>query len=292
MTDLDNPFRQLARAFTRPVFAGMARTGDARPALDVLLKYRVHSTADNSSISVGDIFDESWERLAQHYRNEYVYKNELATRLVFTRHSPRTAGMHIELNVGRSIVDLVVANGTSTAYEIKTEFDTARRLKTQTEDYLNVFDKVYVVTHPNHVERYGRELDRRVGLIVLAKHKSLTPYREALSNAHNVDPRAIFRCLRRDEYLGAIKTVFGETPNLPNGLIAKYCEAEFCKLSSEMAHRVLVNALRARTTDKNTVDFVSQLPFSLRALGYATPMSARQRKTLIELLSRPVELTT
>ncbi|MFC0130959.1 sce7726 family protein [Massilia eurypsychrophila] len=121
--------------------------------------------------TLAEMFELAWESLSDSYRNEYVYKNELATRLIFKRHSPRTAGFQVELGVGRSIVDVAVANGTSTAYEIKTEFDSARRLASQTSDYLNVFDKVYVVTHPSHVARYEKELDSRVGLIVLASRR-------------------------------------------------------------------------------------------------------------------------
>lgn len=282
--------RQLARAFTRPVFSEMARSGKAQPALQFLNKV-LHDGADiNQNRSVGDAFDAGWTYLAKHYRNEYVYKNELATRLIFKRHSPRTASFQVELNVGRSIVDVAIANGTSTAYEIKTEFDTNRRLKTQTADYLKVFDKVFVVTHPNHVERYEKELDKRIGLIVLSQKRSLTPYREPTANSNNVDVRTIFKCLRRSEYLSAIKHFFGESPDLPNGLIANYCEKLFCTLSPQQAHTIFVSALRSRTTNKNNVDFVTLLPLSLRALGYGTPMSTRQRTTLLELLSSPVSL--
>lgn len=246
------------------------------------------STLRLSHPSLAAVFESQWEALASHYRNEYVYKNELASRLIFKRHSPRTASFLVELAIGNSIVDVAVANETSTAYEIKTEFDSSKRLSSQTADYLKAFDRVYVVTHPNHVERFERELDERVGLIVLSPKKSLTPYREALSNIHNVEPRTIFRCLRRSEYLNVINMHFGIIPSLPNGIISRHCENLFLGLSPENAHEFFVQALRCRTTDKNTVDFVKVLPPSLRALGYATPLSRRQRDTLAQLLSRPV----
>lgn len=280
----------LARVFTRPVFAGMARGGGARPAVDVLLKYVPLSTSLRKQTTLAALFDRCWEILVANYRNEYVYKNELATRIIFKRHSPRTASFQVELGVGSSIVDVAVANGTSTAYEIKTEFDSAKRLKTQTQDYLRVFDKVYVVTHPHHVERYERELDARVGLIVLSPQHALSPYRDAQPNIQNVDPRSVFRCLRRAEYLTTVKELFGESPELPNGLISAYCEKLFLTLPPEIAHQSFVKAMRARTTDKSTVDFISILPSSLRALGYATPLSGRQRGLLTELLSQPVEI--
>lgn len=288
-TNLDS-LRLLSRAYTRPMFAELARTGDARSVAH-LLQTHGRVGPDAASLQLDELFERGWDHLATSYRNEYVYKNELATRLVFKRHSPRTAGFQVELRVGGSIADVVVANGTTTAYEIKTEFDTCRRLSTQTNDYLKAFDKVYVVTHPAHISRYERELDQRVGLIVLSDRHSLTPYREATGNAHNIDPRTVFRCMRRDEYLKAIGSILGEIPSMPNGLIGAHCEALFRQLSAEQAHKCFVHALKSRTTNKTDVDFVSKLPSSLRALGYATPLSGRQRISVLDTLSKPVQLS-
>ncbi len=279
----------LASAFTRPVFAQLARTGDALGTLKALVKGgAIKRQAQEKSLAI--LFDEALSHLAKDYRNEYVYKNDLASRLIFGRHSPRTASFHVEMPVGQSIVDVAVANGTTTAYEIKTEFDTAKRLKSQTSDYLRVFDKVFVVTHPAHLERFASQLDSRVGLIVLSKKGALSTYREAMPNAANVEAGAIFRCLRRAEYLSGIKELFGEEPQLANGHIHAYCEKLFSTAAALDAHDFFVKALRARTTDKSTVEFVAQLPPSLRALGYATPLSGRQRETMLALLARPIGL--
>lgn len=290
MTTTLDSLRLLSRAYTRPVFAELARTGNAKPVTDLLLAHG-EIEQDATALRLDELFNLGWNRLARSYRNEYVYKNELATRLVFKRHSPRTAGFQVELRVGSSIADVVVANGTTTAYEIKTEFDTCRRLASQTDDYLKAFDKVYVVTHPDHIARYESELDSRVGLIILSDRHALTPYREATANHENIDPRTVFRCMRRSEYLNALESTLGAVPIMPNGLIGAYCESLFSQLSAEQAHKCFVKALKARTTDNSNVDFVSRLPLSLRALGYATPLSARQRLSVLDLLSMPVQLS-
>lgn len=290
MTSALDSLRLLSRAYTRPMFAQLARTGDTREVSELLSK---HGLVEQNveTLRLDELFERGWDRLATSYRNEYVYKNELATRLVFKRHTPRTAGFQVELRVGGSIADVVVANGTTTAYEIKTEFDTSRRLTSQTADYLKAFDKVYVVTHPAHVSRYERELDSRVGLIVLSNQHSLTPYREAASNKDNIDPHTIFRCMRREEYITAIETVAGPVPPMPNGLIAAHCEELFRQLTMEQVHKCFVKALKIRTINKTDVDFVTKLPPSLRALGYATPLSGRQRATVLGLLAKPVQLS-
>lgn len=48
-----------------------------------------------------------------------------------------------EMNIGDSRIDICRINGSSYAYEIKTEYDTFDRLGSQMQDYLRTFEKVY-----------------------------------------------------------------------------------------------------------------------------------------------------
>lgn len=50
-----------------------------------------------------------------------------------------------EMNIGDSRIDICRINGSSYAYEIKTEYDTFDRLGSQMQDYLRTFEKVYVI---------------------------------------------------------------------------------------------------------------------------------------------------
>lgn len=284
--------RLLAKVFTRPSFASIAKTGGVAEAFQSLINYGVLSKASaEKNPSLRDLFDEIWSQLQTRYRNEYVYKNEIANRIVFGKHSPRTASFLVELPIGRSIVDVAVFNGTSTAYEIKTEFDSPKRLETQTKDYLDVFDRVYVVTHQDKVEPIEKLLNPRVGLMVLSERGSLRTIREAVPNLANIRPEIVFNCLRRQEYLSAIQRIYKYTPDAPNGRIAEVCEELFAKISSEVAHSVFVAALKSRTTDQKMTSFVSSLPVSLRALGYATPLSPPQKARLLSLLGQPIGLS-
>jgi hypothetical protein len=276
--------RLLARMFTRPVFASLAKTGDWEHALAFLAGYGVLQAGPTQT--VGDLFESAWVQLKKHYRNEYVYKAELANRLIFGRHSPRTAALHVEMPVGRSIVDLAVFNGTSTAYEIKTEFDSARRLQTQTSDYLKVFDKVFVVSHPSMAASFCEAVDWRVGVLCLNQRGSLTVIKDAHSNAEQLDPGTVFRCLHRAEYLEAAREATGQEMIYPNGLIAEKCEAIFSSFTPAQRHAVFVNSLRRRRTEVKIAGFVSELPSSLRVAGYATPLSGRQMETALSTLAK------
>lgn len=280
--------RILSRMFTRPVMAAIARSGSALPALSFLATAGVADRGRGPAVL--QLFESAFEDIRTHYRNEYVYKAVIANRIIFGRHSPRTAAMQVELQVGRSIVDVAVFNGTSTAYEIKTELDTGKRLNSQSADYLKGFDRVYLVTHPEFVQKFERLIEPRVGIISLTRHDSLSVVRKASSNFHNVSPMTVLRMLRRSEYIEAATKVFGSQPQVPNGLLFAHYEKLFSKMSPEQAHVALVSAMRARTTDTSFVDFISALPQSLRALGYATPMSSIQRTRLLSALASPANL--
>lgn len=274
-------WRRVAQAFTRPVFTQLARTGSDQ-SLRRLLSCVVDGAA--KSVPLGLALDTALGVLRKNYRCEYVYKAAIVDRIIFGRHSPRTASMHVELPVGRSIVDVAVFNGTSTAYEIKTELDSDRRLSTQTLDYLRAFERVYVVTHPALIARYSRILDERVGVLALSPRGSLTEVRAADGSGASIDKHALFRLLRSNEYCQAIEQEFGEQPPLPNGRRYGHYSKLWMDLSVEQAHKLTVSAMRARTTSPEMVDFMRQMPVSYRALGYATPLSSVQQARVLNLL--------
>lgn len=233
---------------------------------------------------IAPVLDECLFNLQRNYRCEYVYKAAVGDRIVFGRHSPRTASLQVELPVGRSIVDLAVFNGTSTAYEIKTEFDSDKRLVSQTPDYLKAFDQVFVVTHADMAERCLSMVDTRVGILVLNDRGRLTTVRSAVSADDRIDSATLFRMLRRAEYQAAVGRLLGPQPDLPNGQVHAHYSRLWATLSPEQAHRAFVAAMRDRTTQPHWVDFLTALPASLRVLGYATPLSAVQRQRILNVL--------
>lgn len=70
-----------------------------------------------------------------------------------------------EMAIGDSRVDICRINGSSYAYEIKTEYDTFDRLETQMRDYLKTFEKVYVIVPKNRVEDVKNHIPEECGII-------------------------------------------------------------------------------------------------------------------------------
>ena len=228
----------------------------------------------------------SYERLRKSYRAEYIYKNEIASKLVFAKHSPRTASLVSELRVGDCILDLAVFNGTSTAYEIKTQYDSLARLPEQLGEYLQVFDKVFVVTHRHGVEAALQSAPLQVGVMALNGRGSLTTVREASSNASSVDPVAVFRTLRQAEFLSILRKTHGwDGAGVPRGVLHSQALARFKELPSALAHENAVLELRKRTSAPELVQFLAQLPACLRTLGLSEPLSGVGKRRLLDLLT-------
>lgn len=81
MTDIAYSLRHRAQAFTRPVFAEMARSGAGHVAVGHMREHMsVRRIEAPKGMALGDFFNESWQQLALSYCNDYIYKNELVTR--------------------------------------------------------------------------------------------------------------------------------------------------------------------------------------------------------------------
>lgn len=251
-----------------------------------------HVSAGNDTLSqagsLSDFFDFAYQELRANYRTEYVYKNELVSRIVFGRHSPRTTSFQTEFRTGACIADAVVFNGTSTVYEIKTELDSLQRLPDQLTAYRSVFDKIYVVTHEAGIEAVLRTAPDTVGVLHLTKRGSLTEVRASGSNANHVSPDAIFNTLRRSEYLAILERTFGWTPDVPSGRIVMEAKARFSKLSPKVAHEQALSMWRQRTTHGSLPAFVDALPASLRTLGLSEPLSEIGRLRALDCLHAPL----
>lgn len=70
-----------------------------------------------------------------------------------------------EKSIGDSRVDVCRINGKLCAYEIKTEFDSYKRLKSQMRDYFKAFDKIYVVVPICNADVVKNFIPQKCGVI-------------------------------------------------------------------------------------------------------------------------------
>lgn len=237
-----------------------------------------------AEMSLQELLATSYNVLKQHYRCEFVYKVELARALHEEWHSSTHPGLLTEFSALSSKADVVIVNGSTTAYEIKTALDSIQRLASQLESYKYVFEYVYVVTHPALSEQLLSTLDPAVGIYRLNPDNTCEQLRVAASNLAHLKPAAIFDCLRQKEFTAIIESEFGQIDDIPNTRIYRYCKERFVTLDIEVVHEHFVNALKKRSARNAAVGAVADLPFALQFLlltaSYTRPKLALVRDRL------------
>lgn len=248
------------------------------------------SAAVSADATLADTFDDALARLVRDYRNEYVFKNAIVSKVVFGRHRPTTASAVLELPLGSSFADVAVFNGTSTVYEIKTDLDSFARLQSQVADYQTRMEYVYLVISEDRAAIAERRLPERVGLVALTKSGSLRTVRHAESNRDVLRSDHIFRMLRQAEaeaVVAAHGVALTETDPVARW---RRLRDEFAALPTDAAHAGAVAAFRRRGEKIVDVATDTALPKSIRALAYSAPLSGAAKARLLTRLAMPVAL--
>lgn len=276
-------YREISRLFSSSVITEIAEIGTCK-LLKAVLDAWEPSVPDRTLASV---FDDLYSLLLREYRCEYVYKNALINKVLLGRHSLSTSTVLTEFRAEDCKVDGLLLNGSSVAYEIKTEMDSLDRLEKQLRSYVRMFDYVYVLANERdrRLSKFDNLTPPKVGTIVLSPDYTLRIRRPAQSNKRTVDPKSIFRSLRRSEYCQIIRENFGSVPDVPNTEIYLECQRLFSLLSPEQAHDGMVKVLKNRVSAAALTQFLDSVPHSLKSLCLATRLTRSQRKSLVRTLS-------
>jgi hypothetical protein len=186
----------LSRLFSSNVFRELACKGKSTTFARLMREAELCEGVAKPCL-VRDAFDAAFEILKRrNLRDEYVYKAALTHRVLMGRHSLKTASMLSEFRVGNCKADLVILNGTSTVYEIKSERDSLSRLRRQIESYMKVFASVFVIAGDKHVEDILVAVPPDVGVMRLDHRHYISTLRDARNNPSRVCPIAVFETLR------------------------------------------------------------------------------------------------
>lgn len=280
--------RTLSGILTNPAFKNILQTGNGNPVSEKIRKYNTAlSLAENSTVR--DAIKNLYLHLSKNYRNEYIYKNTIVNKILLGRHSLNTATLLSEYRVGTSIADLVLLNGTSTVYEIKTELDSPDKLHKQIEDYQKAFCKLYIVTHHTLVSRYSQMLaDSPVGLITLNSRLQLSTVKEAEENHNSLDMSVMMRCLRKDEYSSIIKQYYGSVPNVSNIQLFTTCLNLAQNIPVKTFHDLMVKELKKRTPNEKDSLSSDNLPPELRHICLCINPTKQQYSYLFNFLNQNI----
>lgn len=276
--------RSYSSAFSRALFTDIIKYGDCS-RLDA-----IHDRYDGKRKKEKTYFSYLkylYRQISINYRCEYVYKNELI-ELLIKKYAHSNTVIFNEFRMQKSIVDLAMFNGNSRAFEIKTEYDTTRRLIGQLVDYTRVFQLCYVVIPANMLETYEKDIPPYIGIVLMRESGGvleLDEARPAVENK-NIDAGMMMKCLRTKEYENMVIEEFGKLPDVPYYDMYEACEEKLYDMPPDKLHQYFLKEIEKR---KNNMCLLKKAPRELRQMYLQLGLSKGQIDILQTYLNNPIK---
>ena len=280
-------FPAISRIFTPLVMDSLVQNGYSPYLTEISINSGLLESI-NPATTLGQFFDQIYNLLFKHYRNEYIYKNVIANKILLGKHSLNTSIMLTEFRVSKNKADVVILNGDSTVYEIKSQYDSFARLDKQIQAYFEIFDYINVITSPSQVKKLDSILPDKAGILVLTNRKTISTMREPKSNKENINPAILFDSLRKTEYIRIIKEYYGIVPDIPNTQIYRECKNLFCKIPLVYSHDLTIKILKERINTNNLKGFIDKAPSSVSAYAMSICEQKKKMKNLMALFDRDI----
>ena len=276
--------RSYSSAFSRALFTDLIKYGDCSRLDAIHAKYDSKRKKEKTYFSYLKYL---YRQISINYRCEYVYKNELI-ELLIKKYAHSNTVIFNEFRMQKSIVDLAMFNGNSRAFEIKTEYDTTRRLIGQLVDYTRVFQLCYVVIPANMLETYEKDIPPYIGIVLMRESGGvleLDEARPAVENK-NIDAGMMMKCLRTKEYENMVIEEFGKLPDVPYYEMYEACEEKLYDMPPDKLHQYFLKEIEKR---KNNMCLLKKAPRELRQMYLQLGLSKGQIDILQTYLNNPIK---
>lgn len=285
-TELDK-LRSYSSVFSRSVFTRLVKFGDYSTINQVCGLYDRDNLTTETTYR--DYLNLMYLSMVASYRTEYVFKNALVNKIL-SQNKGRNITLFNEFRVGESIADVATFNGTSCVYEIKTAFDSPKRLAGQSEDYLKFFQECYLVVPKDRIEVYLTCIDDRMGVLSVSESKgkaTVSKYRKATLLTNNMDIDVLMKVLWIQEYETIIKKYFGRLPDVGYFEMYDACKELMRDIPREKLSRMAVEVIKKRK--KNDVLFDNKIK-NLTQICLALNFNHRQYEQLCVNLNKTINL--
>lgn len=269
--------------FSSQTCARALRFGDIE---DVQYVFRKYDNRLGLSMSCWDYLAKIYGVLKRNFRNEYVYKNELINSFIKHKYCTSDTVILNEFGTGRSIADIAMFNGTSKAFEIKSERDSDKRLLNQLNDYQSLFEECFVVVPVELHEKYLSIIDEHVGLIALEHSDSgsikLHQVRPAQKN-ETVDVDILMQSVRATEYKWMVEQLCGQLPDVTCFRMFDACKDILSSATSDQLHALFNEAVKHR---KSFISSLEDKAANVRQMFLSLNVSAKKELELMELYNQ------
>ena len=278
--------RSYSSAFSRSVFTDIIKYDDFSRLNHLFSTY---NASLKSARTYSDYIKYLYRSIKKEYRCEYVYKNELINQLLLKRYGTKTTIAINEFRVGGSIADFVLFNGESKAFEIKTEYDTDKRLEQQLDDYSKLFQKCFIVIPNELVSQYELSISANIGIIALSIENGRINLKEVRAAAADdtIDTCVLMRSLRTSEFKNIVSAYFGMLPDVSCFEMFDTCEKWMESIPYAVLNKLFLTEIKKR---ENSTHLLRSLPAEIRQICLSMNLTKKQIPSLLEKLNKPINL--
>lgn len=225
--------------------------------------------------------------LENHYQNEYILKNLFLNNWLIKELGESNSELYSEFRIGNAIADLVMFNGTSKAFEIKTELDTDKRLSSQLQEYRKVFNEIFLIVPASKLEEY-RSYNDSVGIISFdnANPNRFNLIRSAVKN-DNIDAKTLMHIFHTREYKEIVTNYYGRLPDVTSFNQFEVCSDLITRIPKTDLNQLFINKMKKRAGNYNlSIRYFKEF----NQLSLALRMNSKHRKQLFSILKTPINI--
>lgn len=273
----------MSNAFSKSILSDLLKNGKSKK-FDLILSSI--SDLDVKNKTHGELFDLLHLSMIKDYRNEYIYKNAIANKIVLGRHKFKNISFFTELFVWGVIADVVVANGTTTAYEIKTAYDSFSRLSNQVGIYEQAFEHVNIVIPECKLSSLLKVAPDNTGIIILSDNFTFQEYRKPVSNKDTLSTEIMISLLHVNDKKYLLRKYFDKEFEYKSITDFHNEKKYLLELDREILHKELLGSMHKRQYDQQRKDLVLKSPESLRSILISANYSRPKMKSISNLLEQ------
>lgn len=277
--------RSLSAIYSSSTFKRILSDGSLCTIEGRILRYKHLILEDHSSVNFSHFLSALYKKMCANYCNEYVFKNILYYNII-KKYSLATTALLSEFKIAKSIADLVLINGEVKVFELKTDLDTLSRLDVQLTDYKKVAEKVNIVVSSKYINQVlSLYKETNYGVLEIVENSNFIEHRQAISDKSLFEFSALFKLLRKDEYLSMVRDEFNISLTLPNTILYKECFNLLKTIEIERFQSLVFQKLKRRNLKEYSLSDEYSLPSELGFLCHLLNLKADDLYTLNNLLN-------
>ena len=242
---------------------------------------------NNHNSTYLDYLKHIYSILADNYQNEYIFKNEFLNNWLIKELGETNSQIFSEFRVGNSIADLVMFNGCSKIFEIKTELDSDSRLTLQLQNYEKAFNQIFLIIPNSKLNIYEKQ-DASIGLITYdpKSENTFSVYRNAKLNL-DIEPSAIMSILHTNEYKSIVKKYYGSLPQMTSFNQHRVCSELIFEMPKDKLNKLFIKEMKKRSSS-NVLS--SRYYKEFNQLFLALRMNRDSKNKMIESLKTTIQI--